>query len=308
MIEKEVEEILESINLHRSFDKNTPHVVINANKVLQSKVVEGLIIEPEELSDGVRARLQVKKGYKILQPVHLCFGMLPERGVQRIILDIEIEDEAEVSFLAHCTFPNAVDVQHLMEAEIKVGRQARYSYFERHWHSEEGMVKVVPVARIQLAEGARFSTEFELLKGRVGIIDIDYSTVCQARSSAEMKARIFGRLDDQIKIKEAAILEGEASRAVLTTHIAVRDQARADINNEIIAQAPYARGHVDCKEIIQGQGVARAVPVVEVRNPKAHVTHEAAIGSVDSKQLQTLMARGLSEDEAVDLIIQGLLS
>ena len=43
-------------------------------------------------------------------------------------------------------------------------------------------------------------------------------------------------------------------------------------------------------------------------HPKAHVTHEAAIGSVDSKQLQTLMARGLSEDEAVDLIIQGLLS
>jgi len=48
--------------------------------------------------------------------------------------------------------------------------------------------------------------------------------------------------------------------------------------------------------------------VVEVRNPKAHVTHEAAIGSVDSKQLQTLMSRGLSEEEAVDLIIEGLLS
>lgn len=308
MIEEQIEELLESINLHRSFDKNTPHVVINANKVLRSQVVEGLTIEPEKLSDGVKARLRVEKGYKILQPVHLCFGMLPERGVQRIILEVQIEDEAEVSFLAHCTFPHAVDIQHLMNAEIKVGRKARYSYFERHWHSDEGVVRVVPVAKIELAEGARFSTEFELLKGRVGVIDIDYSAVCQARSSAEMKARIFGRLDDRIKIKEAAVLEGEASRAVLTTHIAVRDEAVAEINNEIIAKAPYSRGHVDCKEIIQGNGVARAVPVVEVRNPKAHVTHEAAIGSVDSKQLQTLMARGLSEDQAVDLIIQGLLS
>jgi Fe-S cluster assembly scaffold protein SufB len=54
--------------------------------------------------------------------------------------------------------------------------------------------------------------------------------------------------------------------------------------------------------------VARAIPVVEVRHPKAHVTHEAAIGSVDSKQLQTLMSRGLSEDAAVDLIVQGLLA
>jgi len=224
------------------------------------------------------------------------------------VLEVEIEDEAEVSFMAHCTFPNAVDIQHLMEAEIRLGRKARYSYFERHWHSEQGMVRVVPVARIKLDEGARFSTEFELLKGRVGVIDIDYHTDCQAGSSAEMKARIFGRQDDRIKIRESASLDGEASRAVLVTHIAVRDEAMAEINNEIIARAPYSRGHVDCKEIIQGNGVARAVPVVEVRHPKAHVTHEAAIGSVDSKQLQTLMARGLSEDEAVDLIIEGLLS
>jgi len=308
MSEDLVEELLESINLHRSFSKNTPHVVINANKVLSSQVVEGLIIEPEELPDGVRAKLLVKKGYKIKQPVHLCFGMLPERGIQHIVLNVEIEDEAEVSFMAHCTFPNAVDIQHLMEATIKVGRNARYSYFERHYHSDEGMIRVVPLAKIELADGARFSTEFELLKGRVGIIDIDYRTTCAARSTAEMKARIFGRQDDKITVREAAVLEGEDSRAVLTTHIAVKDQAVADINNEIIAKAAGARGHVDCKEIIQGNGVARAVPIVEVRNPKAHVTHEAAIGSVDSRQLQTLMARGLSEEEAVDLIIQGLLS
>ncbi|MFW5857843.1 MAG: SufD family Fe-S cluster assembly protein, partial [Planctomycetota bacterium] len=69
-----------------------------------------------------------------------------------------------------------------------------------------------------------------------------------------------------------------------------------------------ARGHVDCKEIVQDRAVARAVPIVEVLDPQAHVTHEAAIGSVDSKQLQTLMSRGLSEDEAVDLIIEGLLT
>ena len=58
---------------------------------------------------------------------------------------------------------------------------------------------------------------------------------------------------------------------------------------------------------MQGNAVAKAVPVVEVNHPLAHVTHEAAIGSVDSKQLQTLMSRGLDEDAATDLIIEGLL-
>jgi Fe-S cluster assembly scaffold protein SufB len=298
MAADDVRELLDSIHLHGALGKDTALVVINGNKVLRSQTVEGLVIDAESMPDGVKASLRVEKGRVIAKPVHLCFGMLPERGVQHIVLDVAIEDGAEVSFQAHCTFPRAVDVRHLMEAEIRVGKEARYSYFERHWHND----------RIRLEEGARFSTEFELLQGRVGAIDIDYAATALARSSAEMKARIFGRLDDSIRILESAVLEGEDSRAVLTSHIAVKDDAKAEINNEIVAKAAGARGHVDCKEIIQGNGVARAIPVVEVRHPKAHVTHEAAIGSVDSKQLQTLMSRGLSEDAAVDLIVQGLLA
>jgi Fe-S cluster assembly scaffold protein SufB len=37
------------------------------------------------------------------------------------------------------------------------------------------------------------------------------------------------------------------------------------------------------------------------------VTHEAAIGTVDRKALETLMARGLSPEEAVAVIITGIL-
>jgi Fe-S cluster assembly scaffold protein SufB len=37
------------------------------------------------------------------------------------------------------------------------------------------------------------------------------------------------------------------------------------------------------------------------------VTHEAAIGTVNRKELESLLARGLDEDEAVDLIIRGML-
>ncbi|HPB83405.1 MAG TPA: SufD family Fe-S cluster assembly protein, partial [Spirochaetota bacterium] len=103
-------------------------------------------------------------------------------------------------------------------------------------------------------------------------------------------------------------LNGEYSRGVLTSRIAVRGNAVAEVYNELTASAPYAVGHVDCKEIVQDNGIAQAIPIVRVNHPKAHVTHEAAIGSVDNKQLETLMSRGLSEDDAVDLIIQGLLS
>jgi len=123
-----------------------------------------------------------------------------------------------------------------------------------------------------------------------------------------MKTRIFGRLEDSIHIRESANLLGESSTGILTSHIAIKDKASAIIENEIVANAPYARGHVDCKEIVQNEARARAIPIVQVNSHLAHVTHEAAIGSVDSKQLETLLSRGLTEDEATDLIIEGLLS
>ena len=110
------------------------------------------------------------------------------------------------------------------------------------------------------------------------------------------------------RIKEKGFLVGESARGVLTSRVALRGSATAEIYNKLTATAPFARGHVDCKEIVQDNAIATAIPIVEVSNPKAHITHEAAIGSVDSKQLETLMSRGLSEDEAVELIIQGLLS
>ena len=109
-------------------------------------------------------------------------------------------------------------------------------------------------------------------------------------------------------IKENGFLEGENSRGVLTTRVALRDKSKATVENKLIADAPEARGHVDCKEIVQDDADAEAIPIVKVNHPKAHVTHEAAIGSVDKKQLETLLARGLSEEEGVDLIIDGLLN
>ncbi|MBD3267157.1 SufBD protein, partial [bacterium] len=173
---------------------------------------------------------------------------------------------------------------------------------------QDGGVNVIPHSKVYVKEGARFQTDFELIKGRVGMIDIDMELTGEARSVSEINARVSGSGDDEITIRETAHLIGEYARGVLVSNIALRDRARANILSTLTASAPYARGHVDCKEIVQDNAVAKAIPVVEVNHPKAHITHEAAIGSVDSKQLETLMSRGLDEEEAVDLIIQGLLS
>ena len=289
-------------------DDDVAHLEVHGNEVVGSHLVPGLEVEVDSLADGISAHIRLARGARIAKPVHLCFGLLPETGRQRIVMDVEVEEDAAASVIAHCTFPNAIDVTHEMDAVVRIAAGATYEYFERHLHGREGGVVVVPRTRVQLGEGARFKTEFELVKGRAGVIDFDYEVECAAESLLDMIARIWGRGSDKITICETGRLNGADARAVLQTHIAVQDEALAEVYNTLTASAAGARGHVDCKEIVQGGAVARAVPVVEVDHPRAHITHEAAIGSVDSKQLQTLMARGLDEERATDLIIEGLLS
>jgi uncharacterized protein len=302
-----IERLYESLGEHCATAADVAHVEIHGNRVLGMHLVAGLEVEADQRDDGIAAVVRVRRDARIAQPVRICFGLLPERGVQRVGMKVEIEENARIAILSSCTFPNAVDVLHSMEADITVGAGSQYVYLERHVHGREGGVNVIPHARVVLHEGARFRTDFELIRGRVGKIDIDYDAVCHARSILEMAARISGSGGDRIRIHEKAHLAGEHATGVLTTNIAVRDQAVAEIFNTLIASAAHARGHVDCKEIVKGQASASATPIVEVRHEKAHVTHEAAIGSVDGKQLETLMSRGLTEDQATELIIEGLL-
>ncbi|ADL13513.1 SufB/SufD family protein [Acetohalobium arabaticum] len=289
-------------------DSDIAHLVIERDEVIGSNLVEGLEVDVKDNQDDlVEVKIVIKEGHQIAKPVHLCFGVLPEEGLQQIDMDITVEDDAAVEILAHCVFPNARDVTHKMDAEIKVRDNSEYIYREVHDHGTSGGVEVIANTDIVMQENSLLKTIFNLFEGRAGLIDIAYESEIGANSNVEMIAKISGSVDDQIKIKENADLIGVNARGLLETRIALQDQARADILNEMTAYAAGAKGHVDCTEIIKDEANARAVPVVDVRHPEAKVTHEAAIGSIDSTQLQTLLARGLDEEEASDVIIQGML-
>jgi hypothetical protein len=288
----------------------TPRVasaVISGNRVLAVNLVEGVEIEAEELANGVRARITVAPGTKVDYPVHLCFGMIDEEGVQEILPEFEIGAGAEIGFLAHCTFPNAVDLKHVMEAHIHVGPGATMRYSEGHYHGPDGGIEVLPTTHAQVDEGGRLESEFNLVHGRVGRLDIQFEVDVAAEGVVELSAKAYGSADDEINVNEVVRLNGEGARGLTKTRVAVRDRAVSEIYTTAEGNAPGTVGHMDCTEVVRGNAVARNVPIVVVRDDQARVTHEAAIGSVDKKELETLMARGLDEDEAVDIIIRGML-
>jgi Fe-S cluster assembly scaffold protein SufB len=288
----------------------TPRVasaVISGNQVLAVNQIEGVNIEAEELEHGVRARIAVVPGTKVDYPVHLCFGMIPSEGLQEIISEFEIGTGAEVGFLAHCTFPNAVDLKHVMDAHIHVGPGATMRYSESHYHGDEGGIAVLPTTHAQVDEGGRLESEFSLVHGQVGRLEMQIEVDVAAEGVVELVSKAYGSADDEIKMNEVVRLNGEGARGLTKTRVAVRDRASSEIYTTAEGNAPDAVGHMDCTELVRGAAVARNVPVVVVRDDRARVTHEAAIGSVNKKELETLMARGLDEEESIDIIIRGML-
>ena len=287
---------------------NVAKLVVHENKVLSASEVDGVSLIAEPRENGISAKLLVEAGVKVSSPIHLCFGILPEEGLQDISMLVDVGNGAEVSVIAHCVFPNAIKVIHKMNAVINVGNSASFSYKETHYHGDFGGIEVIPRVKVTLGEKAVYHNTFSLVEGCVGKLDLDYDVISGVKSLAELTAKVYGKSHDIIKISEKVHLNGEAARSLIKTRIVLRDKAQAEIIGETHGNAPYARGHVDCTELLNGrEATARAIPIVSVTDDRAKVTHEAAIGSIDSRQLETLMARGLEESEAIDVIVRGIL-
>lgn len=288
-------------------NKEIAHLVASGHKILSSRGIEGLEVNAKETLTGINVHVTVKEGIKLKQPVHLCFGILHKKGTQRIKMDVKLEDHSSANFIAHCIFPKAEKVKHIMDAVVDIGESAEMRYNETHYHGLYGGIEVVPNAVVKVGKNSRYFTDFTLITGRVGKLAIDYSIVAGENAVTELMARVFGHANDDIKIKEKVLLAGENSRGLIKTRVALEDEATAEITGITEGNAAGARGHVDCMEIVKDKAVATAIPIVSVRNPLAKVTHEAAIGSVDRKQLETLMAHGLTPEEAVEMIVKGIL-
>ncbi len=307
MLVKAYEAAGEDAEPFKSMDFAT--LAVNGDKVLASKGTEGIEMKAKTREDGViEAWIKVKDGAKVKNPVHVCFGMLPKEGKQHVISYIEVGDGAEVELISHCFFPNAVNVLHISEGYITVGKGAKFIYGEEHFHSDSGGVIVKPFAKAHVLEGGEFINTFTMKHGRMGELYIEYEADLEKDAKATMMTKVYGKGKDIVNGKEIIRLNGERATGIIKTRVALRDEATSEVINITEGNAPYSRGHVDCTEILLDNAKATSIPQISATHPKAKVTHEAAIGSVDKKQLQTLMARGLDEDDAIEMIVQGILT
>jgi Fe-S cluster assembly protein SufB len=75
---------------------------------------------------------------------------------------------------------------------------------------------------------------------------------------------------------------------------------------KILPSASGARNFTQCDSLLIGEECgAHTVPYIESRNPSAKVEHEATTSKIDEDQLFYCRQRGLSEEDAVNLIVNG---
>jgi len=75
---------------------------------------------------------------------------------------------------------------------------------------------------------------------------------------------------------------------------------------KIMPSAAGARNFTRCDSLLIGEECgAHTVPYIEVRNPTARMEHEASTSKVSEDQLFYLMQRGISEENAQHMIING---
>ena len=74
----------------------------------------------------------------------------------------------------------------------------------------------------------------------------------------------------------------------------------------VMPQATDARNHTQCDSLLIGkQCGAHTFPYMEIRNPTAKVEHEATTSKISENQLFYCRQRGISEEDAVNMIVNG---
>ena len=77
---------------------------------------------------------------------------------------------------------------------------------------------------------------------------------------------------------------------------------------KIVKGAKGATSHVQCDALMPDNiSVSNTVPYITVDEEDVTIGHEAKVGRISEEQVFYLMSRGLTEEEAINLVVQGFM-
>lgn len=118
----------------------------------------------------------------------------------------------------------------------------------------------------------------------------------------------FGNNQQQFDIMSTSIHKNKNTVSDMFTKGALNDKAKGVYRGNIIIEKNAFNSNGYQKEdtlLLSEEAEADAVPELQINNHDVKCSHGTTIGHVDKNQLFYLMSRGLSEEEAVKMIVNG---
>ena len=168
--------------------------------------------------------------------------------------------------------------------------------------------KVRPITNIIVEENGEYIENYiNLAPG--GWMKASPHIKLDKNARALAQSLIIGRKGANIDYGSIIELNGEGSRGEILSRVITFDKSNIVSRGKIIANAKGVSGHIECKGLmISEESSIHAVPELLTNTVDATLTHEASIGRISKEQIEYLMARGFTEEEATGLIIRGFMN
>jgi hypothetical protein len=246
-------------------------------------------------------------GARVHYPLQACLYLSEEKLAQDVHNIVIAEENSSLNIITGCaTAPQVRSGLHVGISEFYVKKGATISFTMVHNWAEEMAVRPRSAAIVE--EGGTFISNYICLLPARDLQMYPTATLRGRGSVATFNSVLLARPGSLMDVGARVILQGNESRAEIISR-AVSTGGKIIARGHLIGETAGVKGHLECKGLLLSEkGVIHAIPELEGKTSDLEMFHEAAVGKIAQEQVEYLMARGLSEQQATSLIVKGFLS
>lgn len=249
--------------------------------------------------------IRAKPGTKTVFPLKTCLYMGGKNQRQRVHNVVIAEEGSDLHIITGCTTPShAGRGLHLGVSEVYVKKGAHVSFTMVHNWGED--VEVRPRGASYVEEGGSISENYITLTPVKSLQAFPTATLAGEGAVASFNTIMYSRRGN-IDIGNQTILQAPHTSAESISRV-VSTGGEIINRGRMVGKVPEIRAHVECVGLILTEkGRIYSIPELDGWCGGLDMSHEAAVGKISQEELEYLMARGLSADEATSVIVRGFL-
>lgn len=246
-------------------------------------------------------------GAKVVYPVQTCLYIRTENVAQRVHNIVIAEEGSELHVITGCsTHPDLTSALHIGVSEFFIKKGAKLVFTMIHNWGEN--VYVRPRTGVLVEEDGVFLSNYISLKGVKSVQSYPTARLVGRRAVARFNSVIVAPEGTFIDSGSRIILDAPETRGEIISRT-ISYGGKVIARGHLVGNAPGIKAHLECNGLILAEnGVIHAIPELEAHLADVDMSHEAAVGKIAQDEIEYLMARGLSEEDATATIVRGFLN